>query len=86
VLDNIGEYLANLLEGGFLWCHTREVYHGGRLRHECADGLDIAELENRKGSARILEATIMRIGRMGGSRILTGEDGRGLSDAWRWDV
>jgi hypothetical protein len=35
---------------------------GGRLEHECADGLDVAQHENRKKRARILEARIMRIG------------------------
>jgi hypothetical protein len=27
VLDDMGEHFANLLEGGFLWCHMRGVYH-----------------------------------------------------------
>jgi hypothetical protein len=30
VLDDMGEYLSNLFEGGFLWCNTPRVYHADR--------------------------------------------------------
>jgi hypothetical protein len=62
VFDDIGEYLANLFEGGFLRCHTPEVYHADPLGHECADSAGVTQHEKWKKSARILEARIMRIG------------------------
>jgi hypothetical protein len=81
VLDDMGEHFGNLFEAGFLCGHMREVYHGGRRGHECADGLDIAEHGNRKKSARILDAGIMRIGCdvHHGFRERTDAQGAGLS-------
>jgi hypothetical protein len=87
--DGVERCLA--FPGRVLCGHMRGVYHGGRLGHERAGGLDNTQHENRKKSARILEVRIMRIGcdvhhgsrqrRDGRSALLTRRRGLGCGSA-----
>jgi hypothetical protein len=78
VLDDMGEHVGDLFEAGFLWCHMRGVYHADPLGHECTDGFDITQHENRKKRARIVEMRIMRIGCVAAHGF---REGRGRRDA-----